>query len=775
MRINKSLLAALAATLTLGSCTDFINGFDEKAHEYQKNYVEQFGEIDPNQDWSMAATVSANVSVGSNPNVVIYSNKPGHPNSKIVGIVNGKSSVFNMVKGTEQVYAIARENGKKLVSGYFDVVNGVVNINNAPVNKKEMATRDASGPTRAQEPLFAHVAYDAEPVWDNKTYYTEQWETIDGTPVKVTHLFYIAKEEGSYYLYWSKDINSKPIRLKHNYSEGKYDGVGLDGLYSSNVPLYYDDGDNDDTNDEVAIQNGLYIPNYVALKEGEPVINENQWQYNHYVTRPSYAANYYTISDTKTTDVTWTIKDCKNLFWEGDAFFRESEDYRSDRKKALYEGQGVSLTQMEKGVIYTTSKNDDEITIPMMFGATEYQNVLGYYYYTDGQDDREVNRYILYDDAQPTTNIKVDGNNLTSGMDMQQMQSGWTDESEVTCTARRLVYFGPDGNGEGTFKFPKDVHIGFFIMRQSSLSTGGKENFGQGANGWTYSDPNLNKKYFNNEFGNNGTLVQYWGYRNSGSNQVGTASKGNVKAITWNYNGRILVGFGDDSGDHDLNDFVFWVDGEFKEEPPIHITTKEDVQSWNFACEDLGGSDDYDFNDVVWEVAQDVKVETSDEPGTEPVYTYGNVNIFLLAAGGILPVDIIYGNENLGEIHHLFGQGDATEYDPVNVKSSRITKPVVKLKSITASSAININEIKQNFKLIVHGKSGNTEGDKDSYVLEPSSSTTDAPQMLILPGDWEWPKERVSIKTAYKDFTRWNTESWQDWLETKQPDTTVGR
>lgn len=774
MRINKSLFAALAATLALGSCTDYTNGFDAKSHEYQENFVKQFGETDPNQDWSMAATVNANVSVGSNPNVVIYSNKPGHPNSKIVGVVNGRSSVFNVVKGTEQVYAIARENGKKLVSGYFDVINGVVNINNAPVNKKEMATRSPSSPTHAQEPLFVHTFFEAE--WDKKTVLEKSGETT------VKHSFYVVEEDGETNLYLSLEGTATPRKVKHNwptddatYTEYTPNGIdyrGIGGFYRSNANLYFED------NDELACSGGIYFSN-VYENDDNGNIQPNGWALKAHTP---HAANYYTISDTKTTDVSWTIKDCKNLFWEGDPgdphpFFFEGEDYRTSRKRALYEGQGVTLDQVENAVIYTTSKDNDEITIPMMFGATLNDNVLGYYYYEDGQDNREVNRYILYNDAQPSTNIKVDGESI-GDMDLQNMQAGWTDKSVVTCTARRLVYFGPDGNDEGTFKFPKDVHIGFFIMRQSDIATGGKENFGQGANGWAYSDPELNKNCFCNVMGKNSTLVGFWGYRPVGTSdnrQDGTDTKGNVKAITWNYNGRNLVGFGDDSGDGDLNDFVFWVDGEFKEEPPIHITTKEDVQSWNFACEDLGGTDDYDFNDVVWEVAQDVKVETSNETGAETLYTYGDVNIFLLAAGGTLPVEIIYGNENLGEIHHMFGQGDAALYDPVNVNNSRITKPVVKLKSIAANSAININDIKQNFKLLVHGKKEDLTGGNDSYIVEPSSSTTDAPQMLILPGDWEWPKEKVSIKTAYKDFTRWNTESWQDWLEAKQPDTTVGR
>lgn len=72
MELKKTLLVALATTLALGSCTDFTNGFDEKAHYYQENFVKQFGEIDPNQDFVAVDGGNVEVSATQDAKILIY-------------------------------------------------------------------------------------------------------------------------------------------------------------------------------------------------------------------------------------------------------------------------------------------------------------------------------------------------------------------------------------------------------------------------------------------------------------------------------------------------------------------------------------------------------------------------------------------------------------------------------------------------------------------------------------------------------------------------------
>ena len=41
-----------------------------------------------------------------------------------------------------------------------------------------------------------------------------------------------------------------------------------------------------------------------------------------------------------------------------------------------------------------------------------------------------------------------------------------------------------------------------------------------------------------------------------------------------------------------------------------------------------------------------------------------------------------------------------------------------------------------------------------------------APQMFLLEGSWQWPKERQNIEVAYPDFAKWNTDhNYLNWVK----------
>ncbi|MDO4957536.1 MAG: DUF4842 domain-containing protein [Bacteroidales bacterium] len=735
---------------------------------YAKHWEDVFGTPDPNQDWSMATPVVANVSIGNKPSVVIYSGKPGYAGTTVLGIVNGSSAKFNAIKGLEQVYAIVTENGKTLISGFYDVANGTVTINEKPVAKRVAMTRAADDPELGAR-LFTHVAWDAAASWDGKTYYWNPWKN-DSDPG-----FIQVKQEGEeWFLYFTLDLNTSFRKLKHN-STFDYSVCGYDS-----GDLYYADGD-----EEKALSCG-YMGNYLekdsetgGIKPKGPRVEIKQ----------HYDAPYYRISgDTKTTPSEWVIGDCKTLFWEGDACFVESEDFRSTRKKAVYESYGSSIEKLQQGVEFTTVRDNQNINIPMMYGVTVKSNVFGYYYYKDGQDRRSVNRYVLFDDASPSANLKI-GDHVVGGQELAS-QGSYADTDVVTCVTRRLVYFGEDGNGidgngAGTYDFPKDVHIGFFIMKKYANGDDWSGLTGSTAlESWAYSTASLNKLYFNDGAGPNSTLQQFWGYRygldTSVPHDYGTPAEqgnvvagcdGRVKAITWKYNGRILVGFGDDSGDEDLNDFVFWYDGEVppEEEPDINITTDELESSWILACEDLGGTFDYDFNDVVLEVAQ--KYEDVYTDGVKTGTNYGNVEIRLLAAGGTLPANVVYGSDESDEIHELIGQPKDQ-----SVYTADVTPHKVVLFTIPMTTQVDLSTLCSSIKIKVNRADGTV------YVTNPSANAPydkggDAtPQIIILPGEWEWPTEGTPINEAYPEFINWtNDATWTQWSANKASGKTVSR
>jgi len=179
------------------------------------------------------------------------------------------------------------------------------------------------------------------------------------------------------------------------------------------------------------------------------------------------------------------------------------------------------------------------------------------------------------------------------------------------------------------------------------------------------------------------------------------------------------------------------------------------VQSWIFACEDLGGSYDYDFNDIIWEISQE-SVENEDN-----TVTYQPVKVKLLASGGQLPVKLIYGTQIVGgnELHQAAYNGTANEegrYTQVNVYSDvALVEPAATWElEGTSGKAMNIDEIKSKIKIWVDGSVVNAD---DYYVTQvrEGDKTDVAPQILILPGDWCWPTEGTNIKETYNNFVNW--------------------
>ena len=183
---------------------------------------------------------------------------------------------------------------------------------------------------------------------------------------------------------------------------------------------------------------------------------------------------------------------------------------------------------------------------------------------------------------------------------------------------------------------------------------------------------------------------------------------------------------------------MFWVEGQYKTpEPPITVPDPDPLpepqsESWIIACEDLGNTDDIDFNDVVFSVSHTAGETTA--------------KVTPLAAGGVLPSNIYHGGNNLGEIHNLINgaQPNANgQYSMLNTGSKG-----------TPGSAITIN-VPADYSVTNHGFTVKVKDQNESIVLESAEIGT-APQMLVLPGEWAWPTERTPIGTAFPMFVNWS-------------------
>lgn len=771
----KFYLPAVAVAMGVGSCQDYNADFNEKEARYTNEFRNIFGDIDPQQDWNMAQQITATLNL---PNakgksvVKIYEFDPlatvGAKYFTDIDVIDGKAEwKFDAFKNDKDLFVQVKQGNDRIYAGYCTIEDGQLVINKDSFHKRtsKLETRAAGG-TGLGELLWTELCFEptmsSDAVLIDRNYYQNCVKQI--------------KIESDGFIYYSSDITSKPFR-KLAYNNDTQDGYYLDHVRD----IKYADGEQ-----ETAISN-FGLMDYV-INDGGTYKFKSDVHYAHQAhIAKTYAINE-TVLPTLTYDTKWLIGDCKTLFWEGDAPFAEGVDYRSDDHKSLYAKYDTSVEEIEtKGVIFTTSKEDAEIEIPMMYGATDKYNILGYYYYEVDQDPRDVNRYVLFDDARPSTNIKVDDVAVT-GMQLQQRDSKWKDESVVTCKTRKLMYFGRDGELNGTTKFPEGIKIGFFIHRhESKYNTGGASLPGDG--GWAFSDPTLNYQHIYDAEGPNlteqGTNWTYRGSRSVGGINSDTG-KGNVKAICWNYGGRVLVGFGDDTGDCDLNDFVFWVNGDIVEKPKVNIEVKDDtdVVEWMVACEDLGGEFDYDFNDVVFGVknykrVSNMYVSYFDKDGnlvtTVPTVVEG-INYLVVtpyAAGGSLKSHVMYNSTDLGEIHSLVNKEMASTYAGMSSGSMPIlnadegkpaytgTPRIIDLGSTEFSmSTDNMG----GFAIKTMQKTGDANGE-----LIKAPKTGEAPQMMVLPTGWDWPTERNCIYNVYPDFENWTNEMTANgWVSSKK-------
>lgn len=164
-------------------------------------------------------------------------------------------------------------------------------------------------------------------------------------------------------------------------------------------------------------------------------------------------------------------------------------------------------------------------------------------------------------------------------------------------------------------------------------------------------------------------------------------------------------------------------------------------QNFIIACEDLGSTLDVDFNDVVFSVGH-VTGEKS-------------ISITALAAGGTLEANVYYNDIKIGEIHEMLGVGDHSQM--LNTSADGITKTGSTITIDVDDENWKFEDNFNNFSIRVTGN------DQTSRFIK-APKTGNAPFMIAVPSTWEWPREFVNIEKAYPGFSTWsqdaNSTSW---------------
>lgn len=282
-----------------------------------------------------------------------------------------------------------------------------------------------------------------------------------------------------------------------------------------------------------------------------------------------------------------------------------------------------------------------------------------------------------------------------------------------------------------------------------------------------FSDASRNRKYYFNDAkapnGVNRNIPKFATYFDKRGDLI-IASE---DFDTWNTSPLIWC-------DEDFNDRVFKIYGAVPE------ILDNAAQSWILPFEDLGGSFDWDFNDVILKL--------------EYVSGQSTATITPLAAGGTLHSEVFFNDtddeskvQDLGEIHVLLGAesvGEDQLYEPINA-SQRGTPGAAKTVTVANPAAFSIANAQNNANSSANGTS--TRSMVGAYIVTKGSHGMStiayngmgkAPAMLVIPtlyerGDlscrWAWPVENMDIRKAYGEpghsFEEWasdHTKS-QDW------------
>lgn len=178
---------------------------------------------------------------------------------------------------------------------------------------------------------------------------------------------------------------------------------------------------------------------------------------------------------------------------------------------------------------------------------------------------------------------------------------------------------------------------------------------------------------------------------------------------------------------------------------------------WLLAAEDLGSTDDYDFNDIVISIYNQV--------GSQ------EVEVTAMAAGGIYEANVYYKDVFVFEIHQALGspKKKTGSYSMLNTNSFRNAGET---KIVKVDDDFDITRNMGDFRIEVITPKSKVESE---IVAVGAPATGSAPQMLLMPYSWEWPKENVRIDVAYPNFKNWSRDAgkFDFWSEKVKAGSTV--
>ena len=802
-----------AAMLSLGvaSCSDYDNGYDAAAIKFAQEFRKTFGDIDPEQDWNLAERGTVTVSTMKESEVKIYALTGDE--YTIVGDYEGVKGTqvlgFDMVEGTKSIMVTDGVTAEQTVPG------GVVTFGNTRFIVHEGEKEGVTVSRFTEKTEINGVEYPAQKTPSENEINTVLAKVPEGGANlnKVTHNFtYVSTGSFVLYPYYWNTSSNNTLGIYYTDAQGNYHEVdiytanGESSGYSEGYGQKFSWNDQEkqnpnDDNNYYKRPNDWYIEGNTAVNQGVegkiyPYLHKNGWSDE---VEPSEIETPF-IEYYKSGDEIGSVTIKKDI-WQT---FKKNTRYLVEVKARLVNESGA-ITDQNKGKI-TFKANEGSVIMTNNTASTT--STFNYKGKTEG---------VLYSDMNGRKTMWVfcesdaDGK-IHLSFELENVGCNWFafndlkiyDYSQMTTTGtgRTNNFYESEERGKGIrVDIPEGTNFGMYLKKT--------DNSGGNTHPYTFYSQESKNDY--TKVGSGVTVVDGKNVQQPNTNPCYAST---FKMPGENGEDHLFLGFEDwpndgQLSDFDLNDVVFAFDG-----CKPHIINEE-ADKWLLACEDLGGSFDIDYNDVVFAV--------------EHISGQPTAKLTPLAAGGTL-ASYIYFQDPLGsrdkcfgEIHQLFGAEPAKSGDFEIINARRRfekTAPTIEFEvdenwtmayyTTGESNGLNIGNYGEAVNMggfeIRTLKPGNDapetydiSSDAFSGLSKIQPSTLDradnVPYILCIPYSykhynynrtnpeagtktvcvWAWPTEFTTICNAngtsgpYKDFAGWvqKKNNNTDWYKNK--------
>lgn len=814
----KSLLsffvpAALMA-LVVASCSDYDNGFTESAIRFTEEFRKAYGDIDPEQDWNLAERATVTVTTMSESEVKIYALRGDE--YVIVGDYEGVKGTrvlgFDMVEGTTNIMVTDGETAEQTVPGGVVTFGGTRTVYGGNGTVTIQKITDPNGLTLVENgvtyPMYKEATeadYDAMKAVIPEIGYRKEYTNLN----KVTHDFsYVSNGTFIIYPYYWETSSLNTIGIYYNDANGNRQEVDLYKIKEGDEFQY---ATSIQTSEKVGDPSSHMTDGKNVSQNGNATL---WWNFAGWYKALTWNETWGNVAGGDRSNMFgFSANDIKNatkLVIEGIDFQQNTKAFRiifwgANDERAAYVVHPSDVTDGKYEFLLSNLSTDirNNCTICLAGGYGTYQdggdNPQNKFREYGGLGDNDVYGELRF------TSIKLVTETATNS---------WQNYSQNFCSEIYTNNIGVRVRGQGIkVNLPKGTVFGMYLKKTDSS---GSYTF--------YSQGDLNEP----------------GIVGCGVTDNGAGTVTDVEgmrpcyASTFHVGDQMFLGFEDwpnvaHLSDFDLNDVVFAFDGC---KPTIINEDPTPGGTWLLVCEDLGGSFDTDYNDVIFKV--------------EHISGQEFANVTAMAAGGTLASYICFCDPTpgaashddivIGEIHQLFNVAPQKSgaYTPINVISRwdasgrTISIPVDKNWQIaynvdaTNYTVANLNSIGNTKGVNMGGfyirtlKSGepaptgtvtindfSDDNSKSSVIAAPSKGS--APYILCLPYTykvdnyptngkrstlvWAWPQELCTICSstyqngkytgtyggAYYRFGDWvgNYTSNKDWYKIRTNGMTV--